>query len=457
MKKSDDSNQAEELRRQSRQVYLSQQTFSRWLKLVNPAWRWDWPHLKFVQDALQKVTDGEIKRLMIFMPPRHGKTEQVTVRYPVYRLNVNPRIRIIQAAYNQLLSEKFSRKSRRIAEQILTLRHDRSSVEDWETEEDGGVRAVGVGGGITGQGGNLIIIDDPIKSREEAESKTYRDKLWDWYRDDLYTRCEPGGAIIAQFTRWHHDDLAGRILNSEEAKDWTVICLPALAEENDPLGRKPGEALCPERFPREELLKIQTVLGDYSFGGLYQQHPTPISGNLCDREKFQIVEIAPKSSRRVRAWDFAATEDTTSDWTVGTLLSEQRGLYAVEHVIRRRVGPADVHELVYQTAIMDGKGVEIYFEEEPGSSGKIASNSLMRKLAGWNVRCVRPSADKITRALPFLAQSKAGNVSLVKGAWNSSWLDELTVFPNGEHDDQVDSVSNAFAALTGGVPAMVIA
>ena len=450
-------NQAEELKKQARQVYLSKKTFPQWLRLVKPAWNWSWRHLKIVQDALEKVTSGEIKRLMVFMPLRHGKTEQLTVRYPIYRLNRDPRTRVILGAYSQILADKFSRKARRIGSQILTLNEERTSVSDWETIEGGGMRAVGVGGGITGQGGDLIIIDDPIKSRKEAESQAYRDSVWDWYRDDLFTRQEPGAAIILQLTRWHHDDLAGRILKSDEAKDWHIICLPAFAEQNDPLGRQEGEALCPERFDRNALLAIQKTLGSYSFNALYQQRPTPISGNLCRREWFQIVEVAPKSSRKVRAWDFAATEESSSDWTVGTLFSERGGIYTVEHIVRERVGAAAVHDLVHQTAIADGKAVDIYFEEEPGSSGKIASNSLIRKLAGWNVRCERPSSDKVTRALPFLAQAQAGNCRIVRGPWNQNWLDELTVFPSGEHDDQVDSVSNAFASMTSSAPAMVIA
>jgi predicted phage terminase large subunit-like protein len=167
---------------------------------------------------------------MLFLPPRHGKSELVTVRYPIFRLEQNPELRVIIGAYNQQLAERFSRKGRRVARQRLSLSRERATAGEWETEAGGGIRAVGVGAGVTGLGADLILIDDPVKSREEAESQTYRDRVWDWYRDDLYTRQEPNCAIILVMTRWHEDDLAGRILASEEGPSWRVVRIPALAE-----------------------------------------------------------------------------------------------------------------------------------------------------------------------------------------------------------------------------------
>lgn len=170
--------------------------FGDWLPIVTPTWRWDWHYLRYIREYLDKVTSGELDRLMLFLPPRHGKSEMVTIRYPVWRMERDPELRIIIGAYNQLLANKFSRKSKRVAEQRLKLNKSRSAVEDWETIQGGGLRAVGVGGGITGQGGQLIVIDDPVKNRKEAESETYQEAVFDWYTDDLYTRLEPGGAII---------------------------------------------------------------------------------------------------------------------------------------------------------------------------------------------------------------------------------------------------------------------
>lgn len=170
--------------------------FPEWLDEVTPLWQWHVPHLQLIQHQLHRITTGEINRLMLFLPPRHAKSETATVRYPAWRLEDNPELRIIVAAYNQTLANKFSRKTRRIVRSRLPLSTERNAAEDWETTKGGGVRAVGVGGGVTGQGGDLIIIDDPVKNREEADSLTYRDKVWDWYTDDLYTRLEPGAAMI---------------------------------------------------------------------------------------------------------------------------------------------------------------------------------------------------------------------------------------------------------------------
>ena len=152
-------------------------SFPDWLPTVTPSFNWHWPHLVHIQRQLQRVTDGEINRLMLFLPPRHGKSEMTTVRYPVWRLKRDPTMRVIVGAYNQTLANKFSRKARKIAAGELPSSRERAAAEDWETEQGGGLRAVGVGGGITGQGGDLIIIDDPVKNREEANSQTIRQIL----------------------------------------------------------------------------------------------------------------------------------------------------------------------------------------------------------------------------------------------------------------------------------------
>ena len=232
-----------------------------------------------IREHLDQLTAGQIKRLAIFVPPRHGKSALATIRYPVYRLSREPGLRVIIGCYNSLLAEKFSRQALRIARDSgVALDPARQQIHDWETTAGGGMRAVGVGAGITGQGGGLVIIDDPVKCREEANSPTYRERVWDWYREDLYTRLEPDGAIVLIQTRWHEDDLAGRILASEQAGAWTVVNLPAEAEAGDPLGREPGAPLCPARFDRAALADIRATLGTWAYTALYQQRPLPEGG-----------------------------------------------------------------------------------------------------------------------------------------------------------------------------------
>jgi predicted phage terminase large subunit-like protein len=388
---------------------------------------------------------------MLFVPPRHGKSEMVTIRYPVWRLEQDPAMRVVVAAYNQTLADKFSRKSRKIARaRGIALNDERTAVEDWETQQGGGMRAVGVGGGITGQGGHLVIIDDPVKSREEANSKVYRDKVWDWYTDDLYTRLEPGGAVILIMTRWHEDDLAGRILNSEEGKTWAVISLPAEAGDNDPLGRKPGEPLCPDRFDKEALERIRTVLGTRSYWALYQQAPQPAEGEVFKQDWFSVVDaehLPRKWDALARYWDKAATAGG-GDYTAGVLMGRAGPLYYILDVQRGRWSTWEREQRIKDTAGRDrekyGPGVIVWQEQEPGSGGADSAQATVRNLAGFSIRTHRPTGSKQVRAEPFSAQAEAGNVKVLRAAWNMAYFDELCAFPNGTNDDQVDGSSGAF-------------
>jgi len=424
-------------------------SFDAWLPIITPWWTWDWPYLRLIQAQLDQVTAGRVRKLMLFMPPRHGKSELTTVRYPVWRLERDPAMRVIVGAYNQTLADKFSRKSRRIALQRFSLSQERTAVEDWETTRGGGLRAVGVGGGITGQGGDLIIIDDPVKSREEANSPAYRERVWDWYTQDLYTRLEPGGSMILIMTRWHEDDLAGRILASEDGPNWEILSLPALAEPGDPLGRALGESLCPKRFTAEDLAKIRTVLGTWAFTALYQQRPLPAEGGMFKLAWFEIIHAAPVSAvARVRFWDKAGSAGR-NDYTAGVRIAKTReGIYIIEDVVRGQWSALEREKIIRQTAELDGRSVPVWIEQEQGSGGKeSAENSIRTTLAGYIVHAERPSTDKVIRAEAFSAQCEAGNVKLVRADWNAAYLAEIASFPEGAHDDQVDASSGAFNKL----------
>lgn len=400
---------------------------------------------------------GEIDRLILTVPPRHGKSELATVRFPAWLLEQEPEQRVIIGAYNQTLANKFSRKCRNIARQRVALNTDRTAVDDWETEAGGGLRAVGVGAGITGMGGNLIIIDDPVKNRQEANSQAYRDRVWDWYTDDLYTRLEPDGAIILIMTRWHEDDLAGRLLADTEGDRWTVVNLPALAEENDPLGRTPGQALCPERYDERALARIRTVLGN-SWYALYQQRPTAPEGEFFQRSWFEIVPALPVGCKFVRWWDKAGSMD--GDYTAGVLLAKAPGnTYYVADVVRGRWLAAEREAIIRQTAELDRLtygNVTIWHEQETGSSGKDSAAATTKNLAGFSVHSERSTGDKAIRAEPFQAQAQAGNVKLLRGVWNTAYLSELTSFPQGANDDQVDGSSGAFNKLAGKVEVRIL-
>lgn len=428
------------------------EAFFDYLPLVSPkTWTFNAKHIRLIADHIDAMRRNEFDRLAIFMPPRHSKSETCTVRAPGFLLEQNPAERILVTGYNESMARRFSRKTRTLLRDRIPLSKEKSGVDEWETMAGGGMVARGVGTPPTGFGFGWIFIDDPIKKREEAESPTYREKTWDWYTDDLYTRLEPGGKIVMTLTRWHHDDIAARALASEPGK-WRILKLPALAEENDPIGRQPGEALWPERFSREALLRIRDIQTDeqsgaYAFEALYQQNPTPREGLFFKVGKIEVLDAAPAGLRLCRAWDLAAS--TKGDYTAGVKLGrDAAGLIYVLDVARGQWTPDDRNAVMRQTAQLDGTACKIRLAQDPGQAGVDQVQTLTRMLAGFAVRSERVSGSKETRADGLAAQVNAGNVRMVRGAWNAALLEELRTFPLGKNDDQVDAASDAFAELT---------
>ena len=430
-------------------------SFTDWLGIVSPKWPWHKLYLVYIQERLDQVTTGDVKRLALFTPPRHYKSEHVTVRYAVWRIERDPRCKVIIGAYSQTLANTFCRKTRRLAESRgLLTGSDRQAQSEWETEAGGGCRGVGVGAGIVGHGGDLIILDDPIKSRLEARSTAYRERVWDWYTNDIYTRLEPGGSLVLIMTRWHKDDLAGRLLDPDNAhydpdigKDWEQVVLRAEAEDDDPLGRGVGESLDPERFSSTILEDRRRVLGN-DYEALYQQRPSPPEGGMFKREWFEIIPSAPANiTRRIRYWDKAATQCGCDD-TVGLLIGLTRdGFYIIEDVVRGQWEGGRRNKIIRQVAELDGVEIRIIIEEEGGSSGKDAARADIANLAGYSVSTERPTGSKEVRAGPFAAQASVGNVKLVRGDWIAAFLNELVNFLHGVNDDQVDTASGAFNQL----------
>jgi len=324
---------------------------------------------------------------------------------------------------------------------------------DLAAPNEGGMDAMGVGGGVTGKGGHIIIVDDPVKSREEAESEVYRDKVWDWFTDDLYTRREPGAAVIVVMTRWHMDDLVGRLLREEPGK-WTQLRMPALAEPYDKIGREEGAALWPARYPLAELMNIKSVMGEYSFSALYQQHPVPAEGGLFKRRNFNVVPMpAPDSLVQVvRFWDLAMSEKTSADYTVGVKMAQGvDGRIKVLDVARRQLEWPDVTPFIAETALKDGPGVQIGFEEKGYMSRagqELVADPRLHMFGIWGY----PKAkDKVTNALPFAARVGQQVVDVVDGYWTREYLEELCSFDKGAHDDQVDASAGAYEMLDSGV------
>lgn len=422
--------------------------YSKWLPLVSPEYVWTYPHLAYIRKHLADVTLGACRKLIINMPPQHGKTEGVTVRYPVWRLLRDPSLRVAITSYGQRQANKYSRKARRIAAEVVRLDPSRTAVDEWETAAGGGLIARGVGAGITGNAVDLLIVDDPYKDAKQALSPTYRDTVWDWWTDSLKTRLSKDAAVVVIHTRWHSDDLTARLVKQG---DWRVVELTAVAEPGDPLGREPGQPLCPDLHPLAKLEESRRE-NPTSFAALFQQRPLDLEGGFFrGLERVPVVGATPAGPwvRRVRFWDLAATEAQAGadpDYTVGVLMGKhQDGRYWVLDVVRGRWGPRGVRDVIRQTAAADGTGVPVRVEREGGASGKLVADLIAREdLAGYPARSVQPDGSKAERAEPWASQIEAGNVSLVQSGWVTDLLAEHRTFPTGGHDDIVDACSGAF-------------
>lgn len=402
----------------------------------------------------QAIAEGN-GRIIISAPPRHGKSELIDVYTPAWVLENFPWMSVILASYGAELSEGFGRRTRDLIidnEDLLTarIRRDASRVGDFKTEQGGAMFSVGLGGAITGRGAHVLLIDDYIKEIKEALSQTYRDYIWNWFTTTAYTRLEPGGTCIIIATRWHSDDLIGRILKAFPGQ-WTNIVLPAIAEQNDLLGRKPGEPLFAERYPIKVLMERLEVLGSGFFQALFQQRPLDEAKKLSDGAWLKIVDIIPATKLRLRrVWDLAATEGG-GDYTVGTLCGydDLTGHFYILNVKRGQLSPKQVEELVLKTAIEDGTQVEIDIEQEPGSSGKaLVEDYTIRILPEFKVEGVPVVKNKILRAQPLLAAAEMGKVFLFAAAWNQRFVQEFDVFP-GEYDDQVDTAAAGYTKMAG--------
>lgn len=260
------------------------------------AWRKRWKmgrHLRRLDRTLVDLAQRKIQRLMVMMPPRHGKSVLISQFFPAWYLGTHPEQRVILASYEAHFAASWGRQARDVlaehgAEHFgVALRRDSAAVNRWDlADHPGGMITAGVGGPITGRGANLLIVDDPVKNAEQALSETYRNKAWEWWTSTAFTRLEPDAIVVVVQTRWHEDDLAGRILREQAGENWHVLCLPAIAEQTDPIGRRPGEALWPQRFSRARLEEIRQSLPAYWWQALYQQTPSQHQSVLWPPEYF---------------------------------------------------------------------------------------------------------------------------------------------------------------------------
>ncbi len=417
----------------------------------------DAAHHRFIAEKLEAVERGECKRLMIFAPPRHTKSELASRRFPAWYIGRNPSRQLITCTYAAEFAQDFGREVRGIVSDEdyqrifpgVTVAGDSAARGRWHTSDGGVYIAVGVGGPITGRGAHLALIDDPIKNRQDADSETIRDSVWKWYTSTLRTRLMPGGAIVLILTRWHEDDLAGRLLRAQEegGEQWETVNLPAEAEAGDVMGRPLRAPLWPEWYPTEELERIKMAVGARDWSALYQQNPVPDTGGQFERGWFRWYDPdeLPDSLNHYGASDYAVTEKG-GDWTehgVGGVDHDGRlwlrdwwsGQEAPDVTIEAKL------DLAHQWRTLAWYGEKGVIEKAIGPATRRAM--MDRQKAGkpsWTaMEYLASTTDKIARVASFRARAQAGAVYLPRGKrWAEELVEQLCAFPAGRHDDKVD-------------------
>ncbi|MFL9997991.1 phage terminase large subunit [Paraburkholderia sediminicola] len=422
-------------------------------------------HHRMILARVEATSRTPHGRLMVFTPPGAGKSTYASVVFPSWYLGAAPERRLILASYGDALASRMGRRTRSIVRQQrwqriwnTELAADSHAAHAFALANGSEYLACGMLSGLTGNRAHGIVLDDPVRSREQADSEVVRDKVFDAYEDDLKTRLMPGGWIVLISTRWHEDDLAGRILPEgwhgesgriacRDGNVWEVLCLQARSEtDTDPLGRAKGEYLWPEWFDRKHWAQYEA--NPRTWASLYQQMPVPLEGDLFKPERLVPADIIPTTYIDwVRGWDLASIEGD-GDWTAGAKLGRLAdGRYVIGDMTRGRWGPDRRDAIIAGTAELDGARVRIDLPQDPGQAGKTQVLYLTRQLSGYRAASSPETGDKVTRAEPFAAQVNAGNVLMVRADWNPALVSELRAFPYGAHDDQVDALSRAFAQL----------
>lgn len=430
-------------------------------------------------DALTYLDAGYFQFLACMMPPRHGKTRLFSQLFPAWRLGRNPKRQIILASYGQSLAISNTRAIRDIVrsrayQQIfpaVQIREDKSSEKEFEITKGGSVLAVGVGSALLGRGCSDLILDDLVKDAEEANSQVALEGIYQWYANVARTRLHPGGIVGSVMQRWSVNDLMGRTFAdaraNKEADQWATIKFPALALEDDPLGRAVGDALWPARYDKKALLALR-ALDPASFEALFEQNPQGMTGKKFNRDDIRVVEASPLSAAAVvcRSWDLAITEDESSDYLAGGLVWGEQlaidesikkvliqskmplpyGLY-VEDLVKNRAEWPEQRQVIIETALKDGPGVPVVVEY--GRLDLAAVQEIKRDLEalGCTVRTIKPKGDKIARKGRLQVIARQGHLSFRAADWNEAALREFDEFPGGAHDDVVDCVEQACTYL----------
>ena len=431
-----------------------------------------WFHDILVREIWEWHTNPDSPFLMIFMPPRHSKSEMVSRMLPAFLFGLDPDIRIFGTSYGQSLANDMSRDVQNIMlcdaygqifpETQLSKIGTRSETARRNIDQfniigrRGYYLGRGVGAGVMGKGADRIIIDDPFKSRKEAESETVRESTWQWYKGTLRNRLQPGGKIILLNTRWHEDDLSGRILqkmkDDPESDRWKVISFPAIAEDGEYQHpedkRKEGAALWPEMYDESALKKIKATSGGYDWSALYQQRPSPPGGAVIKRDWLQVIDQPPGYLMWVRFWDLAVTKKTTADYTAsGQMAMDVMGNVYVRNFVREQQEWPTVRRML--VVIANQENCPVGVEEVGTQKGFVQDFLTVKELRSIDIRGYGVDSDKKTRALPWVARAEAGKFYIIRGKGVDEYISELVSFTgmDDKNDDQVDWTSGAYSML----------
>ena len=495
---------------------LARRRLLHFTKLTHPRYSAGWVHddiCRRLERFSREVAEGKSPRLMLLMPPRHGKSELASIRFPAWHLGQYPHHELINVGYNLDLPMGFSRKVREVFRDPqyqaifpgAQLDPDSQSVEKWNTTQGGGFTAAGRGGGITGKGAHILIVDDPIKDQEEADSALVREKLWDWYQSTAYTRLAPGGGVLVIQTWWNDDDLAGRLqqmmalIGKEGAPEgidnFEIIKYPALSHQyeyrddvdpnnpgpiirtdepidlaNPPLGmsrhltllRPKDFCLHEDRYPTEALKRIRANLQPRIWSALYQQNPVPDEGMYFKKEYFRYQRQLPSPTnlRIYTAWDFAIGEKQANDWTVGaTILQDELDQLYVLDIHRMKGDSFQIVESMLDVATRWGSvpGTGYLIGAEDGQIWRAIEPLFKKRMVERRqyipYEVLRPMTDKMARARPLQGRMQQGRVIFPEdAAWRAQAEQELLRFPAGVHDDVVDALAWAVQLCMGKEP-----
>lgn len=448
----------EEARRELAKRELSRRRLLDFILYNFPNYQVNWHH-RLICEALQKVERGEIRKLMVTLPPRHGKSEICSIQFPAWYLGKHPDKEVIAASYNADLAVEFGKKTRNLVKTRLfqnvfrdvKLSEDSTAAGKWNTNSAGAYLAVGVGGGMTGRGADCLLVDDPTKDRAEAESETTQKAVWDWYRSTARTRLNPGGSQVLIQTRWTENDLAGRLLE-EQGDEWYHLNFPAIATE-DELYRKEGEPLWPEikvgeevfGYSLEALREIERDVGPYDWSALYQQTPVDDASRKFKPtwlKPISAIEVAKMSTTNILTVDTAMSKKTTADYTGFCDNSINKENFWFLRAWRARLNPYELVETIFSLYVRR-RYSKIGIEKTTYTEGLrpyIEAEQRKRNIFLPIVELTHGSTAKETRIEGLVPRYASGSVFHVEG----ECIDlerEMTTFPKGKHDDVLDATA----------------